>query len=242
MVHELRKTWDSLRHDSLECGAFIEEDLTGSILGAEAVDAGDRSIDGSSRTKIIQLFERLHLQALNKGLEQHHNQEARPVKRFGQRDKVSQAWLSALCTSMSYIPSPEFTQAMAWHFFVPSPACSPHIGQMVDGKPLDKYGEVLLCAKLPFDTWRKRHDRVKVTIEVIINDCGVIADMEPYGLFSALIPSTATSSNGDLQYSRDRQGLVPDFLITLPAQHGPSSCQLAELKCISAGATWYKSN
>ena len=29
--------------------------------------------------------------------------------------------------------------------------------------------------------------------------------------------------------------------MTFPAQHGESSSQLAELKCISAGATWYQS-
>ena len=41
--------------------------------------------------------------------------------------------------------------------------------------------------------------------------------------------------------AREHQGLVPDYLITFPAQHGPSSSQLAQLKCISAGVTWYSS-
>ena len=40
---------------------------------------------------------------------------------------------------------------------------------------------------------------------------------------------------------KDHQGLVPDFHITYPAEHGPASSNLAELKCISAGATWYQS-
>ena len=62
---------------------------------------------------------------------------------------------------------------------------------MVAGKPLDKYGEVLMCAPLPFDSWRTRHNTIEATTESIINDCGVIANPEAYGLFSAHIPATA---------------------------------------------------
>ena len=118
---------------------------------------------------------------------------------------------------------------MAWYFFTPLSACDPHIGKMVLGKPLDRFGETVICATLPFDTWCTRYDKLKLSIEknerkksAVINDCGVIADVEPYGLFSALIPASATSNGGDLQHPRDRQGLVPDFSITFPAQHGPS--------------------
>jgi hypothetical protein len=111
---------------------------------------------------------------------------------------------------------------------------------MILGKPLDRFGEVLMCARLPFDSWRTRHSHVEATLEAILNDSGVIANSEPYGLFSPLIPAAAIAVNGDLHRARDRQGLVPDFLITHPAQHGASSNQLAELKCISAWVTWYQ--
>ena len=130
---------------------------------------------------------------------------------------------------------------MALKFYVPSPACSPFVGQMVAGKPLDKFGEVLMCSALPFDSWRIRHNTIQATIESLVNESGVIANSEPYGLFSPLIPTAATSDGGDLQSTRDRQGLIPDFLITFPAEHGAASNNLAELKCISAGLTWYQS-
>ena len=74
------------------------------------------------------------------------------------------------------------------------------------------------------------------------HDSGVIADAELYGLFSCLIPASATSTNGDLERVRDRQGLVPDLYITFPSEHVPSSGQLVEIKALSAGATWYQSN
>ena len=94
----------------------------------------------STRTKVTQLLESLHYKSVLKGLEEHHNQLAKPVKRFHQRDKVSQTWLSSLCSPLSAIQTPEFVEAMALLFAVPSPACSPFIGKMVAGKPLDKHG------------------------------------------------------------------------------------------------------
>ena len=239
---EFGREWANLKADAQERSAFLEEDLDGKILCADASSAGDGAVDGSTRTKVTQLLEQLHYQCIRSGLEKHQNRQALPVKRFKQRDKVSHAWLSAICTALSSIPSPEFIQAMAWFFFLPSPACQPFVGTMILGKPLDRYGEILMCATLPFDSWRTRHTAVGITTEAIINDSGIIVNAEPYGLFSHLIPAAATSTNGDLQHARDRQGLVPDFHITFPAQHGPSSSPLAELKCISAGATWYSSH
>ena len=196
---------------------FLEDDIGGTILGAEASCAGDGSVDGSTRTKAIKYLETLHHQSVHKGLQLHYDQEAKPVKRFHQRDKVSQAWLSALCSPLSYIPSPEFTQAMAWHLFLPSPACAPFVGQIVVGKPLDRYGEILMCAPLPFDSWRRKHNGIESTLESVLNSCGVIANAEPNGLFSALIPAAASAPSGDLHHACARQGLVPDLLITFPA-------------------------
>ena len=34
---------------------------------------------------------------------------------------------------------------------------------------------------------------------------------------------------------------MPDLLITFPTEHGPTSGQLAEIKSLSAGDTWYQS-
>jgi len=52
------------------------------------------------------------------------------------------------------------------------------------------------------------------------------------------LPGSQLLSNHQ-DHARAHQGLVPDFLVTFPAQHGqlgPASSQLVELKCISAGS------
>ena len=54
-------------------------------------------------------------------------------------------------------------------------------------------------------------------------------------------PSALTTTLLILHQAQARQGLVPDLLITFPAEHGPASIQLAELKCLNAGKSWYNS-
>ena len=108
------------------------------------------------------------------------------------------------------------------------------------GQTVDPYGDIIMCEKLPFDTWRTRHDQVKLVLEELVTEAGAIAQPEVYGLFSHLIPSVATEARGMLAWTRDRQGLVPNFMFTFPASYGAEACQIAELKLISAGATYYR--
>ena len=189
---------------------------------------------------IVKHLESLHLLSLQQAIELLPNKNSRPARFFNQHDKVSQAWLSALPGPFTHIPDPEFTQAMAWFFMCPSPACSPYVGSLVCGKPLDAYGEVLMCAPLPFDSWRVRHDKIKSEIRAIGVDSGVIVEPEPFGVFSPFIPAAALAEDGQLHRLRERQGLVPDLLITYPKDHGPNSISLGEIKLISAGLTHYR--
>ena len=130
---------------------FLDVKPTGA-LASTVEGAGNGSVDGSTRKEEVQVLESLKTQAIHKCLQIHPDKKARPVRMFSHRDKLSQAWLSALPGPFSEIPSPEFTQAMAWHLLVPSPACQPHVGTFICGKPLDEFGEVLMCARLPFDS------------------------------------------------------------------------------------------
>ena len=129
---------------------------------------------------------------------------------------------------------------MAWLFMLPSPARGPFIGSNVCGKPLDAYSEVLMCATLPFDSWRVRHDKIKSEIRSIGYEAGVNVDPEPYGLFSQHIPAAALANTGPLHHQRERQGLVPDLLISY-INTGDNREFLGEIKLISAGISWYQS-
>ena len=95
-----------------------------------------------------------------------------------------------------------------------------------------------MCATLPGDSWRWRHDSLKECLMSICNESKVRADAEVFGLFRTLIPAELTEQGGDLQYGRQRVGLTPHLLLQLPTPDGVKD-SLGEIKCMSAGVTRY---
>ena len=66
--------------------------------------------------------------------------------------------------------------------------------------------------------------------------CSIPATCEVFGLFSHLITQEGLSR---LERGRERQGMVPDFMIELPSQTGGKERKLAELKVINCCSTRY---
>ena len=93
---------------------------------------------------------------------------------------------------------------------------------------------------LPGDSWRWRHDAVKLCIINICNDSKIRADAEVFGLFRDLIPPELVQEGGELQYGRQRVGLTPDLLLRIPTPDGVTD-QLGEVKAMSAGVSRYPS-
>ena len=110
-----------------------------------------------------------------------------------QFDKLSQAWLLALQTPSTYLSGPVFAESMATHLCLPSPCCQGKVGQPVgpSGATIDPFGDSVMCAKLPFDTWRSRHDTVKLAIVERAHDSKIEVEPEVYGLFSDIVPAAA---------------------------------------------------
>ena len=70
---------------------------------------------------------------------------------------VSQ-YLACLPHSATSFTSAEFTEAVAAHLCVPSPACSTRLGEVVLGRQVvDKFGDEVISAKMCGDGWRTRH-------------------------------------------------------------------------------------
>ena len=127
---ELATSWDSLTASGREMCDYLDTEMTGP-LALDAEHSGEGATDGSTRSKVVQCLESLRVQSIQHTLQNHPDKNARPVRFFDQRDKVSQAWLTALPGPLTHIPSIEFTQAMAWLFMLPSPACAPFVGSSV---------------------------------------------------------------------------------------------------------------
>ena len=165
---------------------------------------------------------------------------ARPVRAYPQFDKLSTAWKLSLPGVTNGLTTPVFKEVMAMHLCLPSPACQPILGQPVGhrGAVVGPFGDELNCSRLPGDSWRTRHDSLKVVLTNMCNEARVKVDCEVFGLFRDLIPAELAGPGGELQFARQRNGLCPDFKLRLPSADGPRD-SLGELKFISAGVTWY---
>ena len=100
------------------------------------------------------------------------------------------------------------------------------------------FGDEVMTATLPQDTWRTRHDAFKVVMVNIANEARIPIDCEVFGLFRDLIPAQLLEEGAELGFGRQRLGLCPDFKLRLPTADGPQDC-LGELKFISAGVSRY---
>ena len=73
------------------------------------------------------------------------------------------------------------------------------------------FGDELMTAHLPQDSWRSRHDLLKLELVRIANEARVPVDVEVFGLFRDIIPAEEFEDGGSLRYCRQRNGLCPDF-------------------------------
>ena len=177
---------------------------------------------------------------LREALLRHHDQTARPAIAYPQLDKLTTAWKLSLPGPTTGLTTPVFKEVMAMHLFLPSPACREIVGQPVGPKRVAAraFGDEVMTATLPGDSWRWRHDALKLCLMNICNESMIRADAEVFGLFRDLIPAELTNRGGDLQYGRQRVGLTPDLLLRLPTPDGVKDC-LGKIKCMSAGVSRY---
>ena len=87
---EFRRSWGKLRLEAAQSALWLDEDLEGPLAVA-AESAGADSTNGSTRKAVMEHLEETRSKLLTKGLEQFHNQEARPCWGWPDRDKQTSA-------------------------------------------------------------------------------------------------------------------------------------------------------
>ena len=102
---------------------------------------GEGRTDGKTRSIIMEQREATRGQILQRALELHPNQQARPVLVWPQLDKLSNSWLLALPGSSSGLTGPVISEGMCSLLCLPSPACRDRVGASVArGVVVDRYG------------------------------------------------------------------------------------------------------
>ena len=237
---EYGSSWAAVQGEAEQMATFLNVELTGTLLnGADSVM--HVPVGGSCRQDITEQREELREASVAEGLRKHGDQAARPVRMYPQLDKLSAAWKLSLPGPTSGLTSTVFKEVMAQALCLPSLACSSIVGPTVGyrGAMVGLFGDELQCALgLSQDTWRTRHDELKVVLVNVANQARLPIECEVYGQFRDLIPAALVEEGGELQYGRQRLGLCPDFKLRLPTLEGPQDC-LGELKFISAGVSRY---
>ena len=134
------------------------------------------------------------------------------------------------------MPATVFSEAACSHLCLPSPACRDRVGEKVGKSVVDIFGDKVMSAMLPGDTWRIKHDTVKSELNRLCTWSKLPAVCEVFGLFSHLIPQEGLNR---MERGRKRQGLVPDFQLLVPCPTGGKVSRLAELKVINCCPTRY---
>ena len=131
-----------------------------------------------------------------------------------------------------------FPEVVATYLALPSPACTPLVGQRIGRYQdvLDPLGVTLASLSLPGDGWRVRHDELKYLVGKDVRGHGLPCSCEVFGLFATLLPQAARAELLGAPV-RKRQGLVPVFRISLPEEFDA----LMELKVVGSSPTHYTS-
>ena len=213
-----------MRGEAEDCHRYLGEELEGE-LGVEVEGVGFGRTDGSTRTILTRQREKLRARVLSKALLEHPDQ----------LDKTSCAWLLATPSTETFIPSNLFREAMAAHLCLPSPCCKPMVGRPTgyrdyQGNPthVDTWGDVVMAATLPFDTWRHRHSDIQRALVARALEARVEVESEIFGMFRDIIPAAVLGAGGALETVRARMGCVPDLrvglqvpLVSRPATYYP---------------------
>ena len=159
----------------------------------------------------------------------HHDQRARGISSWKERDKLSTSFLLSTPGPHSSLPSMVFREALATLLSMPSRVCLDRLGETVGKTKVDMYGERIVLENLPGGHWTDMHNSVQQELASLCQYTGVPAEVEPYGLFAHLLPQQALHR---LQQERRHQVLRPDLQLEVPPVTAKAApvvrCQLAD--------------
>ena len=232
---ELANAWETVQSDARGLVEFLGQELEGT-LATEVLGVGEGSVTGSTRKKVVEQREKLRGSVLSKALTQYPDQQARPVMVWPQMDKLSSAWLLAYPGPHTGLNALVFSEAVCSHLCLPSPSCRDRVGEKVGKTVVDIFGDKVMATTMHGDTWRIKHDTVKMELNRLCVWSSLPSTCEVFGLFSHLIPQEGLSR---IERGRKRQAMVPDFKLEVPCTTGGKVSRLAELKVLNCCPTRY---
>ena len=95
---------------------------------------------------------------------------------------------------------------------------------------MDKWGDSILNATLPGNHFIWGHNMMKNTLNSLFKYCGLMSEVEPYGVFADLIPQQPLNRNDAFLAT---QATIPDIRVELPDDTGDTKKTYLKVKTIS---------
>ena len=202
----------------------------------EATGAGKGRTDGSTRHEMVKEIKRLRARALTKFLEKHPDQEARPVLVRKNCDKTSTAFLLARPGPHTGICPVYLAEHLLALMAVPSGLCRGREGEKIGTLKVDIWGDNVMNCIVPGNDFIRGHDNMKNTLKSLFSYCGILAEVEPYGVFADVVPQQALNR---VHGHRASQAIIPDLRVELPSEEGGTKTSYLEVKTVR-GRKWYQ--
>ena len=151
-------------------------------------------------------------------------------------DKLSTAFLLAKPGPHSAIPAIFFSEQLCALLAVPSVLCRGKVGERVGNLTVDKWGDSIMNATLQGGHFLRGHNMMKNTLNSLFKYCGINSEVEPYGVFSDLVPQQPLNR---AEAFRAAQTIIPDIRAELPDDLGGTSRKYLEVKTVSGLTRWY---
>ena len=179
-AQEFEESWTSISGEAASIHQYLGTELTGVLAEPVAGDGGE-SCSGSIRRLIVEQRESLRHQLLTTALRRHRDRQARPVTVHQNvaNDKVAGRWLLNCPSPDLGFSTPVFQEALSSHLCMPSPAIrdGAWLGKRMcrECGVIDRWGDAVMCCKhICGDTYRRRHDTVRVPVDI----AGIICQLK----------------------------------------------------------------
>ena len=226
---------DRVKEEATALSTFLGEELP-SLHSSELAGLGEGKTDGSTRGLMVKEMEKLRATALDKSMAEFPDQSERSVLVRKNTDKISFAFLLSKPGPHSGIPSTHISEQLLALLAVPSVLCRGRVGEKVGKLKVDQWGDNILNATIPGNHFIRGHNTMKNTLNSLFKYCGILSEVEPYGVFADLIPQQPLNRN---QAFRAAQAIIPDIRAELPDNNGGTKTTYIERKTVSGMSQWY---
>ena len=232
---ELAAALEKVKVQVTHLANYLEEEVP-RMHSFDPEGMGENRTDGSSRALMVKEAEKLRAAAMDKSLIELPDQTVRAVLVRKNTDKLSTAFLLAKPGPHSGIPSIFFSEQLCALLAVPSVLCRDKVGERVGRLTVDKWGDSIMNATLQGSHFVRGHNIMKNTLNSLFEYCGINSEVEPYGVFSDLVPQQPLNR---AEAFRAAQTIIPDIRAELPDELGGTSRKYLEVKTVSGLSRWY---